>query len=101
MKLFTVTDRENCRKFFKRIYDFEKPISELFVTNVLSDFGALQINRFSEMMEGSLDFFKITKGDIEISGAINSCSIYMIIPKSDSVLLEQLETELTKFLSVK
>lgn len=97
MAEYTVSDQQNCRKFFKRIYDFEPLLSIEFV-NELREFGEVKINKFSEIVPGALDLFKIIKGDLEISGAINGQSIYIIIPKETPEILESLESKLHNYL---
>jgi len=95
---FTTQVHKTCRKFFKNIYDFEKEISEDFV-NDLTVYGELSFNRFSQMIPGSLDMFKIIESELEINGNIGGKTIYVVIPKERPELLESFEKKLSQYLA--
>lgn len=94
---YTSKVHQTCRKFFKNIYDFEKEITEDFVSD-LSGFGDLSYNRFSDLIPGSLDMFKIVKGELEITGNVGGKTIYVVIPKQSPDILEAFESKLDTFL---
>ena len=94
---FTQKTHKNCRKFFKHMYDFEGKLSESFVEE-LSSFGTLTINRFSQIVPGANDMFKITNGELEITGVIGGNSIFLVVPKGLPDQVEKFEGHLERFL---
>lgn len=94
---FTTQVHKTCRKFYKNIYDFEKPITNDFIES-LRVYGDISYNRFSELVPGAMDMFKIIQGNVEINGNIGGKTIFVVIPKENPELLKEFESKLSDFL---
>ena len=98
-KLFTTKIQKNCRKFYKRMYDFERPLTAQFVDG-LAVFGYLKIYHFSTIVPTAKDVFSVKGNEgLEISGAINDKSILLVIPKNNPKQFELFEQLLSDFLA--
>ncbi len=92
MNKYTYMDTRNCRKYFRRIYTLENPVSEELLAP-LSQFGELRINDFSKIVPGGRKMFTVTDKDkdLTIQGSIGANDIYVVIPKKEETILNRFE----------
>ncbi len=93
MNKYTYIDTRNCRKYFRRIYKLERPVSEELLKKFYV-FGEVRINDFSKIVPGGRKMFTITDKEKELTlqGSVGSTDIYVVIPKKDEALLRKFES---------
>jgi len=99
MEAFKFTTIKNCRRYTKRCYTLSRMADEELVSR-FENFGILEMNYFSKYSALAKDTFKIRFDDqIEVSGTLDSESMYVTISKEHHELEETVEAEINEWFS--
>lgn len=91
MPFFKTVVHQNCRKFYKRIYDLSFTV-DMDLVRSFEDFGILKVTEFSKKVEGAKDTFEIrSKSGRSIKGVIGNESVLLVVPKNEPEYYQQFE----------